>query len=132
MSRTLRFLMLTVGMPALLLGLAVPAAADPGRAPNLLVGTADCGSDGTFDFIATQSNSESTTWSPAFITRSDGATGLFIVASVDGTFTTPEGSFSFTSQKGATSGPVSCEIAAQVAPGFTLTGTATGTIILTG
>ena len=130
MNRKLRLLMLTVGIPALLVGLAAPASADPSRAPNLLVGTADCGSDGTFDFFATQSNSESTTWSPAFLTRSDGATGLFIPASLDLTFTTPEGSFSFTEQKGATSGPVSCDIDAEVAPGFTLTGTVTGKIIL--
>jgi hypothetical protein len=124
--------MLTVGIPALLLGLAVPAAADPGRAPNLLVGTADCGSDGTFEFIVTQSHSESTTWSPAFLTGSDGTTGLFIPTSLDLTFTTPEGSFSFTEQKGAMSGPVSCQIEAAPEPGVTLTGTVTGTIILTG
>jgi hypothetical protein len=132
MSRKLGVSMLILAIPALLLGLAVPAAADPSRAPNLLVGTADCGSAGTFDFVTNQSNSESTTWSPAFITGSDGATGLFIPASFDFTFTTPEGTFSFTAAKGATSGPVSCDIAAEPAPGFTLTGTATGTIILTG
>jgi hypothetical protein len=132
MNRALRFSLLAVGILALLLGLAVPATADPSRAPNLLVGTADCGSDGTFNFIATQSNSESTTWSPAFLTRSDGATRLFIPASLDLTFTTPEGSFSFTAQKGATSGPVSCDIEAEVAPGITLTGTVTGKIVLTG
>ena len=132
MSRTLRFSMLTLGISALLLGLAVPATADPSRAPDLLVGTADCGSDGTFDFLATESNSESNTWNPAFITRSDGATGLFIPASFDLTFTSPEGSFSFTAAKGAAPGPVSCDIEAEPAPGFTLTGTVTGTIILTG
>lgn len=132
MGRTLRLLMLILAIPALLLGMAVPATADPSRAPNLLVGTADCGSDGTFDFIATQSNSESNTWNPAFITRSDGATGLFIPASFDLTFTSPDGSFSFTATKGATSGPVSCDIAGEPAPGFTLTGTVTGKIILTG
>jgi hypothetical protein len=132
MSRTLRFSMLTIGISVLLLGFAAPATAAPSRAPHLLVGTADCGSEGTFDFLATQSNSESTTWSPAFITGSDGATGLFIPASLDLTFTSPEGSFSFTAAKGAISGPVSCEIEGEPAPGFTLTGTVTGTIILTG
>jgi hypothetical protein len=132
MSRRLRFSMLTLGIAALLLGFAAPATAAPSRALHLLVGTADCGSDGTFDFLATQSNSESNTWNPAFITRSDGATGLFIPASFDLTFTSPEGSFSFTAAKGATSGPVSCEIEGEPAPGFTLTGTVTGTIILTG
>ena len=101
MSRTLRFSMLIIGTSVLLLGSAAPATAVPQRAPHLLVGTADRGSDGTFDFLATQSNSESTTWSPAFLTRSDGATGLFIPASLDLTFTSPEGSFSFTAAKGA-------------------------------
>jgi hypothetical protein len=132
MNRTLRLLMLTVGIPALLLGLAAPATADPSRAPNLLVGTADCGSDGTFDFVVNQSNSDSQSWSPAFLTRSDGARGLFIGSSIDLTFFTPEGSFSLTAQKGATSGPASCDIYAEPAPGITLTGTVTGTIILAG
>jgi hypothetical protein len=132
MNRTLRFLLFTVGIPALLLGLAAPATADPSRAPNLLAGTADCGPDGTFDFVVNQSNSDSQSWSPAFLTRNDGARGLFIGASIDLTFTTPEGSFSFSAQKGAISGPVSCEIYAEPAPGVTLTGTVTGTIILTG
>jgi hypothetical protein len=132
MTRTLRFAMLAVGIPALLLGLAAPATADPSRAPNILTGTADCGSDGTFTFVVTQSNSESNPWNPAFVTRSDGATGLLIPASLDFTFTTPEGSFSFTGAKGATSGPVSCAIDADLPPGFTLTGTVTGTIILSG
>jgi hypothetical protein len=132
MIRTLRLSMFVLALPALLLGTAVPATADPSRAPHVLVGTADCGSDGTFDFFGTESNSESTTWNPVFITRSDGATGLFIPATVDLTFTGPEGSFSFTEAKGATSGPVSCDIDGAPAPGFTLTGTVTGKIILTG
>jgi hypothetical protein len=132
MNRTLRLVMLTVGIPALLLGLAAPATADPSRAPNLLTGTADCGSAGTFDFVVTESNSESMPWNPAFLTRSDGATGLLIPASFDFTITTPGGTFSFTAQKGATSGPVSCDIFAEPEPGVVLAGTVTGKIILTG
>jgi hypothetical protein len=132
MNRTLRVLMLSIAISALLLGFAGPATAAPERAPHLLVGTADCGSDGTFDFVATQSNSESTTWNPAFIARSDGATGLFIPVSLDLTFTGPDGSFSFNLAKATAPGPVSCDIAGEPAPGFTLTGTVTGKIILTG
>jgi hypothetical protein len=64
------------------------------------MGSAKCGSDGTFDFVVNQSNSDSQSWSPAFVTRSDGATGLFIPSSVDLVFFTPEGNFSFTAQKG--------------------------------
>jgi hypothetical protein len=132
MNRTLRLLMLTVGVPAVLLGLAAPATADPSRAPNLLAGTADCGPDGTFDFVVNQSNSDSQSWSPAFLTRSDGVSGLFIGTSIDLTFTTPEGSFGLSAQEGATSGPASCDIYAEPAPGVSLTGTVTGTIVLTG
>jgi hypothetical protein len=95
-------------------------------------GSAKCGPDGTFDFVVNQSNSESNPWNPAFITRSDGATGLLIPASLEFTLTTPEGTLSFTAQKGATSGPVSCDIFAEPAPGVVLVGTVTGTIILTG
>ena len=50
--------------PSAATGPAVPATADPSRAPDLLVGTADCGSDGTFDFLGTQSNSESNIGTP--------------------------------------------------------------------
>jgi len=132
MSRSPRVSMLTIGISALLLGLAVPATAAPARAPHLLVGTADCGSDGLFEFLATQSNSESTTWNPAFITRSDGATGLFIPVSFDLTFTSPDGSVSFSLAKSRAPGPVFCDIAGEPAPGFTLTGTVTGKIVLTG
>jgi hypothetical protein len=132
MNRRLRFLILTVGIPALLLALAAPAAADPSRAPNLAAGTADCGPDGTVNFVVNQSNSDSQSWSPAFLIRSDGARGLFIPSSIDLTFTTPEGSFGLSAQKGATSGAASCEIFSELAPGVTVTGTVTGTIIWTG
>jgi len=55
------------------------------------MGSAKCGSDGTFDFVVNQSNSDSQSWSPVFLTRSAGATGLFIPSSVDLIFFTPEG-----------------------------------------
>ena len=68
---------------------ATSASAAPTDAPNRLVGTADCGSDGTFSFVVNSGNSQGTTWNPAFVTRSDGARGIFHPASVDLTFTSP-------------------------------------------
>ena len=136
MHRKLRLLMLTVGIPALLVGLAAPATADPSRAPNLIFGQASCGEAGLFTFIATQSNSESITWSPAFFTRvEDGATGLFIPASFDVVVTTdPDGTnFSFSATKGTAPGPVSCHFKARGEGGLpAIFGDMTGKLILTG
>jgi hypothetical protein len=142
MHRKLRLLMLTMGISALLVGLAAPATADPSRAPNLIFGkiaggTADCGEAGLSTFIATQTNPEPTTWSPLFFTRSeDGVTGLFIPASFDVVVTDPDGTtFTFSAAKGAAPGPVSCHFKAAVTPqgGLpTLNGDMTGQIILTG
>jgi hypothetical protein len=141
MHRKLRLIMLTVGIPALLVGLAAPATADPSRAPNLILGaiaggSADCGEAGLSTFIATQTNPEPTTWSPLFFTRSeDGATGLFIPASFDVEVTNPDGtSFRFSATKGAAPGPESCHFKARTAEGFlpTVFGDMTAKSILTG
>jgi hypothetical protein len=74
-------------VPILLPAASVSAA--PANAPNRLVGTADCGSDGTFSFVVNSGNAQGTTWNPAFVTRSDGARGIFHPASFDLTFTSP-------------------------------------------
>jgi hypothetical protein len=143
MHRKLRLLMLTVGIPALLVGLAAPATADPSRAPNLIfgktAGTADCGEAGLATFIATQTNPEPIGWSPLFFTRAeDGATGLFIPASFENVqvTTAPDGTgFIFSASKGAAPGPVSCDFKAAASTGGalpTLRGVMTGKIILTG
>ena len=124
-----------------LLGLTVPmlaalptptAVAAPTNAPYSFPGTADCGPDGTFDFVLNTGQSEADTWSPAFVSTSDGRTALFIPASVDGTFTTPFGTETFTVSKHTAPGPVSCEISATPFPGASLTGTATGKLVWTG
>ena len=101
------------------------------NAANQLVGSADCGDDGTFTFVVTENNGRGGGWNPAFITRTDGATALFIRTSFDLTFTSPDGTFVDQRAKGATSGPASCDISASPAPGSSLTGTVTGTIIWT-
>ncbi len=108
---------------------AASASAAPTNAPNRLVGTADCGSDGTFSFVVNSGNAQGTTWNPAFVTRSDGVRGLFHPASVDLTFTSPFGTFTSVASKRTAPGPVSCTITGSPVgfPEATLTGTVTGT-----
>jgi hypothetical protein len=132
MSRTsLRVALLAAGVSALAIVPSASAAAAPINAANQLVGSADCGDDGTFTFVVTENNGQGGAWNPAFITRSDGATGLFIPASFDLTFTSPDGTFVDQRTKGATSGPASCDITATPGPGLSLIGTVTGTIVWT-
>jgi hypothetical protein len=109
---------------------ATSASAAPTNAPNRLVGTADCGSDGTFSFVVNSGNAQGTTWNPAFVTRSDGARGIFHPASVDLTFTSPFGSETQVASKPTAPGPVTCSISGTPVafPEATLTGTVTGTI----
>jgi hypothetical protein len=109
---------------------ATPASAAPTNAPNRLVGTADCGSDGTFSFVVNSGNAQGTTWNPAFVTRSDGARGIFHPASLDLTFTSPFGSDTLVASKPTAPGPVTCSISGSPVafPEATLTGTVTGTI----
>jgi len=113
----------------------VPASATfaaPNHPPTSLAGTADCGPDGTFDFVVNSGNSEVTTWSPAFTTTSDGRTALFVPASLDLTFTSAFGTDTTNVSKQTAPGPVSCDISANPAPGFSLTGTVTGRLVWTG
>jgi hypothetical protein len=111
------------------------AFSDPVTAPDRLVGTADCGPDGTFDFVVNSGKAEApTTWNPAFVTGSDGREGLFHAVSLDLTFTTPFGTFTSVASKQTAPGPVSCTITGSPVsfPEATLTGTVTGTIVWTG
>jgi hypothetical protein len=119
---------------AVLLLPAASASAAPTNAPNVLVGTADCGSDGTFSFVVNSGNSSAPTWGPAFLTGSDGALGLFRPASFDLTFTSPFGTDTLVASKSTAPGPVTCSITGSPVafPEATLTGTVTGTITLLG
>jgi hypothetical protein len=134
MRRTLRVIVATVGSAVLVLAPASAAFSAPSNAPNRLVGTADCGPDGTFDFVVNSGNAMGTTWNPAFVTGSDGRRGLFLPASVDLTFTSPFGTFTSVASKPTAPGPVSCTITGTPVafPEATLTGTVTGTIVWTG
>ena len=135
MRRTLSVVVVTVWSAVLLILAPSSAAfAAPTNAPNRLVGTADCGPDGTFDFVVNSGNSEATTWGPAFLTRSDGQQGLFHPVSFDLTFTSPFGTFPNVASKATAPGPVSCTISGSPVnfPEATLTGNVTGTIVWTG
>jgi hypothetical protein len=114
---------------AILLPAALAGAA-PTNAPNRLVGTADCGSDGTFTFVVNSGNAQGTTWNPAFVTRTDGARGIFHPASFDLTFTSPFGTDTESASKPTAPGPVTCSITGTPVafPEASLTGTVTGTI----
>ena len=132
MHRSLRVALVSVAVP-MLAALPVTAAfAAPTNAPDMLSGTADCGPDGTFTFVVNTGRSEANTWSPAFVTRSDGATAMFIPASLDLTFTFPGGSDTSTVAKHTAPGPVSCEVSATPFPGASITGTVTGKLVWTG
>jgi hypothetical protein len=134
MRRTLPLLVVPVGAALVVLLPAQAAVAAPTHAPSRLVGTADCGTDGTFDFVVNSGNSEATTWGPAFAISSDGQRALFVPVSFDLTFTSPFGTFTHVASKSGAPGPVSCTISGSPVsfPEATLTGTVTGTIVWTG
>jgi len=106
------------------------AGAAPTNAPSRLEGTADCGSDGTFSFVVNSGNAQGTTWNPAFVTRTDGARGIFHPASFDLTFTSPFGTDTQVAYKPTAPGPVTCSITGSPVsfPEASLAGTVTGTI----
>ena len=102
------------------------------NAPTRLVGTADCGPDGTFDFVANSGNTEATTWTPSFRHSQRRPEAAIAPGEFDLTFTSPFGTFTQVASKATAPGPVACEIAAGAAPGFALTGTVTGSVAWTG
>ena len=132
MQKSLRVALVSAAAAMLAALPATTAVAAPTNAPNAFAGTADCGADGTFTFVVNSGQTEANTWNPAFVTRSDGATALFIPASLDLTFTFPGGSDTSTTAKHNAPGPVSCEISATPFPGASLTGTVTGRLVWTG
>ena len=132
MHKSLRTALVGVAGATLAALPATTAVAAPTNAPYSFAGTADCGPDGTFDFVVNTGQSEANTWSPGFASTSDGRTALFIPASLDATFTTPFGTETLTVAKHTAPGPVSCEISATPFPGASLTGTATGRLVWTG
>jgi hypothetical protein len=127
--RATRTVLIACGIAATLLS-APSASADPVNARDALVGTGDCGPDGTFNFTVNSGNAHATAWDPAFATRSDGAAAIFHPLSVDLVFTSPFGSDTEVAAKPGAPGPVSCSITGSPVgfPEATLTGTVTGTL----
>ena len=132
MHKSLRVALVSAAAAMLAALPATTAFAAPTNAPTAFTGTADCGADGTFTFVVNSGQTEANTWNPAFVTRSDGATALFIPASLDLTFSFPGGSDTSTVAKHTAPGPVSCEISATPFSGASLTGTVTGRLVWTG
>jgi len=112
--------------------IAFPAAADPVNAKGASLGTADCGSAGTFTFVVNSGvgNGNGSPWNPAQATSTNGSPAVFVPTELHLTFTSPQGSFSFDATKGATQGSVVCSVQGQAvnAP-FSFVGTAIGNIV---
>jgi len=110
------------------------ALADVG-VPNPTIGTADCGSAGTFTFVVggSQGNGQATTWNPAFVTSTTtGQRYLFVPSELNLTFTTPEGTFSSDEVKGHAPGGTTCTISSEPGGGFSLSGVVTGILVARG
>jgi hypothetical protein len=109
-----------------------PAMADQTNSPGASVGTANCGSAGTFSFVVAGGNGHGngTPFNPAFL--SDGVSGVFIPTDLDLTFVGPPpiGTFVLDANKGNVAGTVTCTITGHSlnAP-ITFSGTAVGNIV---
>ena len=120
------------GISAAVAGLgAASASASPVHAKNALTGTFDCGSVGAGTFVVNSGNAHAAvTWNAAHLTFTDGSRAVFQPRAFDLTFTF--GGQSMT-QVAAKNGPGStvCRIAASQ-DGFSLSGTVTGKVTVTG
>ena len=118
-----------VGVTGLSLA-AAPSMAAPSNAPTSLVGTFDCGGGNTGSFVVNTGKSNSTTWSPAFLTLSSGR-GMFVPTELHLTFTFGGQTGHEDNVKGGGHpvGLTTCTIAAGQ-DGFSLSGTVVGTLVL--
>jgi len=114
-------------------GLLMPqgAGAAPSHARNALAGTFDCGNSGTGTFVVNSGNAQGTTWNVAHLTFDDGSHGIFSPTTFDLTFSFDGQSMQQQASKHPKAGQVTCSISA-VQGDFSLSGTVTGTITVTG
>ena len=114
------------------LGAAV-AGASPTNAPSSQSGTFTCPGDVTGMFTVNSGNTHAAqTWNVAHLVFDSGATGIFVPTTLSLTFTPTGGTpASFTVTKGSAPSSVTCTIS-ESTPQFTLFGTATGNIVMTG
>lgn len=133
MKMSVRALAAAAALSVALLGFgAAGAGASPSNAPTAQMGTFSCpdGSSGTF-VVNSGKNHAAQTWDVAHLTFSSGATGIFVPTALDFTITFNGQTFTSSSTKGSAPGSTTCSIS-ESGPGFTLSGTATGKITITG
>jgi len=107
------------------------ASAAPVHAKNGLTGTFDCGSVGSGTFVVNSGNAQAAvTWNAAHLTFADGSTAVFQPRAFDLTFTFQGQSMTQVASKNGPGSTV-CSIAASQ-DGFSLSGTVTGKVTVTG
>src|SRR5437899_9653932 len=115
------------GLVVLALGsvlMAGPAGADPSGAPNSLTGTADCGSAGTFTFVANSANGHGSgldnngnqaPWTPAHLNPGNGVfhpTAFNLSFSFTPTGGTTQTDTEVATRSGGRAGNLTCTISA--------------------
>jgi hypothetical protein len=107
------------------------ASASPVNAKPALTGTFDCGSAGSGTFVVNNGNARAAvTWNAAQLTFADGSTAVFQPRAFDLTFTFDGQSMTQVASKNGPGSTV-CSISASQ-DGFSLSGTVTGKVTLTG
>ena len=120
------------GISAAVAGLGgASASAAPVHAKNALTGTFDCGSAGSGTFVVNSGNAQAAvTWNVAHLTFADGSTAVFQPRAFDLTFTFEGQSMTQVASKNGPGSTV-CTISASQ-DGFSLSGTVTGKVTVTG
>jgi hypothetical protein len=120
------------GISAAVVGLGgASASASPVHAKNVLTGTFDCGSVGSGTFAVNSGNAQAAvTWNAAHLTFADGSTAVFQPRAFDLTFTFEGQSMTQVASKNGPGSTV-CSISASQ-DGFSLSGTVTGKVTVTG
>jgi hypothetical protein len=107
------------------------ASASPVHAKTALTGAFDCGSVGSGTFVVNSGNAHAAvTWNAALLTFADGSTAVFQPRAFDLTFTFEGQSMTQVASKNGPGSTV-CTISASQ-DGFSLSGTVTGKVTITG
>jgi hypothetical protein len=117
-----------------LLGLGVAGAgASPSNAPAATSGMFICPGGVTGTFLLNSGNSHAAQpWNIAHLTFDSGGTGIFVPSALDFTITFDgQPPVNVNATKGSAPGPVTCTIS-ESAPGFSLSGSVTGRIVMNG
>jgi hypothetical protein len=122
----------TLSMGLLGLG-AAGAASSPSNAPAATTGTFICPGGVTGKFLLNSGNSHAAqTWNIAHLTFDSGGTGTFVPSALDLTITfDSQPPVTVNATKGSAPGSVTCTIS-ESTPGFSLSGSVTGRIVMKG